>query len=240
MSRDVDPARDAVWRLVDLDAALRRFLFEVYPQQPHDGLDGTTPHAKFELGRETVGLGRPLPASPDLRFLLWPPSRRGTATVDSRTGIVVDNIRYWHPDMRASDLSHKKVPVRVDPHDIGHVVSFLRGRWVLCRSERATEFAGRSRRQHRMASLELRRRRRGDSARQAIRARHLGAMLRELAETEEGALQVQRDAERREALDKRGLRLVTGAAASGEPHPADGAAAAPPLDLDEIGSGEPL
>ena len=240
MSRDVDPARNAIWRFADLDAALHHFLFDVYSRQPHDGLDGMTPHAKFELGSETVGLGRPVPASPDLRFLLWPPCRRGTATVNSRTGIVVDNIRYWHPDMRASELSRKKVGVRVDPHDIGHVVSFLRGRWVLCVAERAAEFTGRSRRQLRIASLELRRLRQGKSARKAIRARHLGAMLRELAETEEGALQAQRDAERREVLDRRGLQLVPAAAASGEPHPADGAVAAPPLDLDEIGSGEPL
>ena len=240
MSRDVDPVQDAVWRLSDLDIAVQRFLFDVYPRQPHDGLDGMTPHARFQLGRETIGLGRPLPASPDLRFLLWPPSRRGTAAVDSRTGIVVDNIRYWHPDMRASDLSRKQVPVRVDPHDAAHVVVFLRGRWVLCVAERAADFAGRSRRELRIASHEVRRRRRGDSKREAIRARHLGAMLRELAQTEEGALQAQRDAERREVLHRRGLRLVTGSVTPGEPHPADAAAGAPPLDLDEIGSGEPL
>ena len=57
--------------------------------------------------------------------------------------------------------------------------------------------------------MELRRRRRGDSTRQAIRARHLGVMLRELAETEAGALQAQRDAERSQVLDGRRLRLVT-------------------------------
>ena len=240
MSRDVDPARDAVWRLSDLDVAVQRFLFDVYARQPHAGLDGMTPHARFEQGRTTVGIGRLLPASPDLRFLLWPPSRRGTAAVDPRTGIVVDNIWYWHPDMRASDLSGKKVPVRVDPHDLAHVVAFLRGRWVLCVAERAADFHGRSRRELRIASMELRRRRRGDSKREAVRARHLGAMLRELAETEEGALQAQRDAERREVLDRRGLHLVTDSATPGEAHPADGAAGATTLDLDEIGSGEPL
>ena len=34
MSREVDPARDAIWRLPELDTALQRFLFEVYPRQP--------------------------------------------------------------------------------------------------------------------------------------------------------------------------------------------------------------
>ena len=34
MSREVAPARDAIWRLPELDTALQRFLFEVYPRQP--------------------------------------------------------------------------------------------------------------------------------------------------------------------------------------------------------------
>ena len=110
MSRDVDPRRDAIWRLPELDDAVRRFLFDVYPRQPHNGLQGMTPHARFDQGLQTVGAGRPLPESSDIRFLLWPPSRRGTATVDPRTGIVVDCVRYWHADMRSERLRKKGLP----------------------------------------------------------------------------------------------------------------------------------
>ena len=242
MSRDVDPRRDVIWRLPELDDALRRFLFEVYPRQPHKGLDGMTPHARFQQGVATVGSGRPLVESPDLRFLLWPPSRRGEATVDSRTGIVVDCIHYWHADMRSEALRKTKVQVRVDPHDIAHVVAFINGRWVLCRAECAAELAGRSRRELRLASMELRRRRLGaaNAKRQAIRAHQLAAMLSELAQTEEGLRQACREEERRAALEKRGLHLVSSSVSGSEDHPDSVESGSQSLDFDQIGRGTPL
>ena len=240
MSRDVDPRRDAVWRLQELDDAIRNFLFEVYPRQPHMGLDGMTPHARFEHGVATVGSGRSLPDTSDMRFLFWPPSRRDTATVDSRTGIVVDCIRYWHADMRSEALRGQKVPVRVDPYDLAHVVAFLDGRWVLCRAECAADLGGRSRRELRLASLELRRRRRGAAKRKAIRVKHLAPMLAELAAIEEGLRQSRRDAERRDVLEKRGLSLVGDSGTVPEDHPGAGEGGWDSLDLDDIGSGTRL
>ena len=240
MSRDVDPRRDAIWRLPELDAAVRRFLFDVYPRQPHKGLDGMTPHSRFEHGVATVGSGRKSPDSADLRFLLWPPSRRGAATVDCRTGIVVDCIHYWHPDMRSETLRRQKVRVRVDPHDVAHVVAFINGRWVLCRSECFAELDGRSRRELRQASIELRQRRRGAAKRQAVRVQHLIPLLRELAQTEEGLRQLHRDADRRQSLQERGLRLVAGPGSEPEEHPGADESAWNSLDFDELGSGKRL
>ena len=237
MSRDVDPRRNAIWRLPELDGAVRRFLFDVYPRQPHKGLDGMTPFARFEQGVRMVGAGRPLPGSSDIRFLLWPPSLRGTATVDSRTGIVVDCIHYWHADMRSERLRKKKVPVRVDPYDLAHVVAFLDGRWVLCDADCAAELVGRSRRELRLASMELRRRRRGAAKRQAVRTKHLVAMLRELEQTEEGLRQARRDADRRTALDKRHLHLVSDPQSSVEEYPGADKTDWTHLDFDDIGPG---
>ena len=241
MSREVAPERDAIWRLPELDTALQHFLFDVYPKMPHDGLEGMMPRAQFELGVATVGSGRPLAPSPDIRFLLWPPAPRGTATVDPRTGIVVTNIHYWHADMRSAALRGKKVRVRVDPHDLAHVVAFLQGRWVLCAAECRADFAGRSRRELRLASMELRRRRRGAAKRQAVRARELGALLRELAKTEEGLLQARREDDRRAVLQKRGLHLVPDSPSTPpEDHPGSDDSLWSSLDLDAYGSGKPL
>ncbi len=240
MSREVSPVRDAVWRLPDLDAALARFFFDVYPRQPHEGLEGLTPHDRFEQGLAMIGTGRRLRDTSDLRFLLWPPSRRGKAMVNSREGIVVDYIRYWHDDMRSAALHRKKVPVRVDPHDVGHVVAFIDGRWVLCVSESSADLVGRSRREVRLASVEVRRRRSGAAKRRMIRGVHLIRMLSELAETEEGLRQARRDEERREVMSRRELHLVAGSGSStGEPVRPD-AAAWKRVSLDELGPGRRL
>ena len=90
MSREVDPACDAVWSLEDFDTLLRRYLFEEYPSIPHAGLGGMTPAERFKQGAETLAVGHPLPDSPDLRFLLWPYAKRRTAMVHRQRGMVVD------------------------------------------------------------------------------------------------------------------------------------------------------
>ena len=240
MSREVSPVRDAVWRLPDLDVAVARFLFDVYPRQPHEGLDGMTPQARFEQGVATMGTGRRVSDSPDLRFLFWPPSRRGIALVNSRTGIVVDYIRYWHDDMRSAVLHRKQVPVRVDPHDVGHVVAFIDGRWVVCASESSAELAGRSRRDVRLASIEIRRRRSGAAKRRMIRAVDLVPMLKELAETEEGLRQARRDEQHREVMSRRGIRLVGSAGSSTGEAVSPEAVAWKRVGLDELGPGKRL
>lgn len=160
LTPEVDPARHAVWRLDELDQALEKFLYEVYPNQPHKGLDMMTPLERYEQGRAFMGTGHIPEANPELRFLLWPPAKRATAKVDGRTGMVVEGIRYWHDDMRSDGVRGTRAPVRVDPHDAGHVVAFLKGGWVLCRSERYVELQGLSKRELRIASMALRARRR--------------------------------------------------------------------------------
>ena len=208
MSREVAPEREAVWSLADFDDTLRCFLFEDYPSMPHAGLTGMTPRERFEQGRALMGSGRrPSDAEhPDVRFLLWPPAKRGRATVHPRKGVVVDCIHYWHEAMRSSRLAGTKVDVRVAPHDAGYVVAWLDGVWRLCRAEHFESFHGRSRREVRLATLVLRQRHHDELARQPVRAHRLAALLRDVRAHEALVLQRRRDAERRELLDRSGLR----------------------------------
>ena len=237
LSRDAAPAQDAIWRLSELDPALRRFLFDLYPRQPHSRLGGMTPQARFEQGRATVGRGRRVSESSDIRFLLWPPYRRGTAMVNSRKGIHVEHVDYWHVDMLAADLARKRVPVRVDPHDVTHVVAYLQGRWVLCRADCSAELAGYSRRQLRLASMALHRRDRDVGKRRMLRTRQLAQMLKELAETEQGLLQARRDEERDEVLKRRHLRLAGDSGSPAEDGSGSRETAWQSLDLDDLDPG---
>ena len=209
MSRDVDPSGRALWTFQEFDRVLRKFLFETYPSQPHRGLDGQTPRERFDAGLRTVGTGRVLSAAAlhELTFLLWPPAPRGTATVNRRYGITVDRIRYWHSDMRSDGVRGTKVRVRVIPEDITQVAAYILGRWVLCRSERAGDLAGYSRRELRIASKVWRERNRGISKKLSMRVDQAIPLLREIRQTEDGLRQACRDAERREALGHRGLRF---------------------------------
>lgn len=219
MSREVAPEREAVWSLPDFDDMLQRFIFEDYPSMPHAGLNGMTPRERFEQGRALMGSGR-TPSDTqqsDIRFLLWPPAKRGRATVHPRKGIVVDCVHYWHEAMRSSRLAGTKVDVRVDPHDAGYVVAWLDSVWRLCRAEHFESFHGRSRREVRLATLVLRQRHRDELARQPVRAHRLAALLRDVRAHEALVLQRRRDAERRELLDRSGLRDAVAPSATDEP-----------------------
>lgn len=161
-----------------------------------------------------MGSGRALSDGehPDVRFLLWPPAKRGKATVHPRKGVVVDCVHYWHKAMRSSRLAGTKVDVRVDPHDAGYVVAWLDGVWRvwrLCRAEHFESFHGRSRREIRLATLVLRQRHRDETARQPVRAHRLAALLRDVRAHEALALQRRRDEERRQVVDRSGLRDAT-------------------------------
>ena len=160
--------------------------------------------------------------------------------VNSRKGIHVEHVDYWHVDMLAAELAGKRVPVRVDPHDVTHVLAYLQGRWVLCRADCSAELAGYSRRQLRLASMVLHRRARDVGKRRMLRTRQLADMLKELAETEQGLLQARRDEERDEVLKKRKLRLVGDSGSPVEDGPGSHETAWESLDLDELGSGNLL
>ena len=64
--------------------------------------------------------------------------------------------------------------------------SFLKGRWVLCRSERYVEVQGLSKRELRIASMAVRARRPDSQKRRSVRLEEMLKMLRELRKTRGG------------------------------------------------------
>ena len=196
ITKAVDPARDAPWSLEDFDPFLLRYLFEDYPNIPHEGLGDITPADRFRQGERTLAVGHPLPDNPDLRFMLWPFAKRRRATVHRSRGIPAETVRYWNAVMSDPQVHRTHVEVRVDPADAGHVVAYLDGVWRLCRALNYFEvFHGRSRRELRLAAAILRKRHRGEPAvGPSVRERRLANLLRDVRGHEELERQRLRDA----------------------------------------------
>ena len=154
MSSDVDPRGHVVWTLPDLDRCLEEYLFRIYPEQPQPDLGGT-PRERFTQGLELMGarLHRRVPYDQKFFLLSLPASRRGVATVNRRKGVQVEGVRYNAPAL--GELAGRKVHVRVDPEDAGHVYVHARpaGSWIECYSELYRTFRGASRRLLRLATL---------------------------------------------------------------------------------------
>ena len=208
MTKAVDPARDAPWSLEDFDPFLLRYLFEDYPNIPHEGLGDITPADRFREGEQTLPVGHPLPDSPDLRFMLWPFAKRRRAMVDRRRGIRVEGVSYWNPVMSDPQVHRTDAEVRVDPADAGHVVAYLDGVWRLCRALGYFEvFHGRSWRELRLAAAILRERHRGEPAvGPSVRERRLANLLRDVRGHEELERQRLRDAAHGAIADGAGLK----------------------------------
>ena len=198
MSSEVDPRRDVVWTLPELARCLEEYLFRFYPAQPQPDLQGT-PYERFTQGLELTGQRPHRKVPDDQKFFLLslPPSRRGVATVDRRKGVTVEGIRYHADALR--DLKGKKVDVRVDPEDAGHLYVHARPAesWIECRSQHYRIFHGCSRRLVRLASEALRGGRLRGKKTPRVTAAALAPFLSSAREHEELERQRLRDAARR-------------------------------------------
>jgi len=132
MSRDMNPKNSAIWTLEALHAALDSF-FEIYSAQDHSAL-GCSPDYQFcnSLANRGARQIRKVDYVNDLIILTCPPPRRGEVLVDSRRGIRVNYLDYWHSAFRAVGRRKEKVAVRYDPFDIGYVYAFVNGSWLKC------------------------------------------------------------------------------------------------------------
>ena len=159
MSRDVDPRKDAVWRLPGFDRLLEKYLFETYNEIPHSKLETQSPRERYERGLLDVGLRRPRKQAYDKNFhmLTLAECKRGTAKVSDKCRIQVENIAYSSRTL--SRYVGKRVSVRVDPDDVGIVYAQGtkgRGEWIECRSEHYSVLKGKSAKEKRLACTIIR------------------------------------------------------------------------------------
>lgn len=53
-------------------------------------------------------------------------------TVDPARGIHINDLRYWHSDLKKTANLRKKVEVRIEPEDPYRVYALIEGKWVTC------------------------------------------------------------------------------------------------------------
>lgn len=127
------PRRLAHWNLDSLYRVLHFWAYEFYDQAPHGTLD-TSPRAAFERAIEQTGVRphRLIAFNRDFVIATCPSvDRGGVRTVDRQRGVKVRGFYYISPRFDSLLLAGKKLIVRYDPYDIGHVFVQLPDRdWV--------------------------------------------------------------------------------------------------------------
>lgn len=196
VTRSVDPKRHAAWTLSRLFGRLSEWAYEVYDTIDHPAL-GVSPREAFAAGIAKSGsrVHRLIPYDDDFLMLTRPSTAKGTAQVSPGKGVKINYIQYWSNAFRDPEVEKARVPVRYDPMDAGVAYAFVRGQWVQCISEHYAVFRGRSEREVKMATEELRRRHRLYTRRVEITGRKLADFLSSLEAEEVLLVQRLRDAE---------------------------------------------
>jgi putative transposase len=96
LTRAIEPKRQAVWTLADLNHYLMEWAYSVYDQNEHETL-AISPRSAYELGLANGGERSHRHINYDEEFLMAtrPSTRKGDALVQPGKGIKVNYLYYW-------------------------------------------------------------------------------------------------------------------------------------------------
>jgi hypothetical protein len=141
-----------------------------------------------------------IPYDENFQILTLPTTLDGKAKVQPGRGVKINSIYYWSNIFRDPEIESTSVQVRYDPFDIGTAYAFVRGQWVQCISQYYAEFQGRSEKELKLASSELRKRQQNYNKQSKISAKKLAEFLASVEAQEALLEQRSHDAEAREVF----------------------------------------
>ena len=156
VTKSVSPERLAIWTLEELYSAFCEWAYSVYDQRLHPAL-GNSPHDAFVTGLATGGsrLHRRVAYDELFQILTLPAPDQRKRKVQPGKGVKIHNIYYWADVFRDPEIEKSMLWVRYDPWNAGIAYALAQGQWVKCISSYYQYFQGRSEKEIRLASAEL-------------------------------------------------------------------------------------
>ncbi|OUA85950.1 transposase [Bacillus thuringiensis serovar leesis] len=203
VTKKVNPKQHAIWTLARLNEVLNEWIEEIYHLNIHPSLDGHSPQEAFELGTKKTGNRETTYIKYDDEFIIMtlPSTRNGKVTINSRTGIRVNYINYWNYTFKSPQLEGESVAIRYDPYDISIVYAYVKGQWVKCTSELYHEFKGKTEKELRIATEEIKKKKYLYSKNYTINARKIASFISKLEKEEKMMVQNLKDLELRTIVD---------------------------------------
>jgi putative transposase len=178
VTKSVNPKNHAIWTLGTLYEYLCTWAYEVYDTDDHPAL-GQTPRETFAAGMLQGGsrTHQIIVYDENFKMLTLPTTSKGVSKVQIGSGVKINSIYYWSNDFKHPEIENTSVPVRYDPFDAGTAHAFVRGHWVKCISEHYADFKGRSEKEMKLASAEIRKGKQNHQAQSTISAKNLATFL---------------------------------------------------------------
>lgn len=191
-----DPRVLAVWDIESFSDAFDGFIERGYGNTEHGAL-GMSPNAAMQAGIAMFGRRTHKLQLYEREFILWtlPTTKTGKAKVQPGRGVKINYIYYWNDEFKAAKLEGTHIPVRFNPFDVSYACAYVNGRWIDLKSQYAELFKGRSDREIRLISSEIRERFGKTHKRRGINAELIAAYIREANAAEAVIQQRDRDTE---------------------------------------------
>ena len=224
VTKSVNPKNLARWTLPALQKTLSEWAFEVYETTGHPAL-GRSPREAYDDGMRTGGerAHRLIPYDDEFQISTLPSTPRGSARIIPGNGVKIQHIYYWAEAFRDPELERRRVYVRYDPFNIAIAYAYIKNAWVSCVSQYEAALRGRSEREIRLATEELRRQSRLHGQQLKVTAPMLAKFLSSTEAHEKLLDQRLKDSELKETLEGREgrsqLRLVTNSDRSNDAEP---------------------
>src|SRR5690606_22540391 len=177
MTKEFDPRNLAIWNLEILYEFLAKWLYEVYDQEEHTTLN-QSPRDAYQQNIRKTGERKQTYIRYDTNFemMTLPTTQKGTAKVQPGKGIKINNCYYNSYELSNPVVEGKQIPVRYDPFDYSKAYAYVGNYWVPLHSQYELEFEGKSEKEIKLITAEIRKRKRetqkqkinGDSASESV------------------------------------------------------------------------
>lgn len=196
VTESVNPKNHAIWTLGRLYEHLCQWAYEVYDTDEHPALF-ESPRDAFASGMLLGGnrVQRIIPYDENFLMLTLPTTPSGLAKVQTGSGVKINYIYYWNNVFRSPEIENTRVPVRYDPFDLGTAYAFVQGQWVHCVSQYYADFQGKSEKELKLATAEIRKRHSNHAKQSIVSAKKLAEFLASLEAQEVLLSQRMRDTE---------------------------------------------
>lgn len=186
VTKSVNPKNLAVWTFPKLHEYLAYYFYDIYDAEIEHPALFQTPREAFIEGIQKFGKRevRFIPYDDTFKIITLPPAERKYYKVSAQSGIHFRYINYFCHEFGSQSVAGEKVKVRYDPEDAGICYAFVNHRWTKCYSHHYKDFAGKSWKEVKIATEELKKKRQLHEKNKSISAIKLARFLNS-AEAEE-------------------------------------------------------
>ncbi|MEQ2528859.1 TnsA endonuclease N-terminal domain-containing protein [Bacillaceae bacterium CLA-AA-H227] len=186
VTKSVNPKNHAVWTLELLQERFGKWVSEIYDNKENPSLN-QTPKEAYEESLLTGG-NRPnkyIPYDESFIMMTLPSPDRRTRRVYPGKGIKLTYSYYWSPKFRNPRIEDTYVEVKYDPFNVGIAYVYIENKWEKCYSEHYQHLNGKTEKQIKLITEELRRKKKGNAQKRMISAKEIARFILDSEDVED-------------------------------------------------------